>query len=159
MLQNIRKSWRTIWSHLPQNYSLGGDLFSSKTTMPHITAKATQKWFTDNKVDVLEWPSQSPDLNPIENLWLDLKRTDPHETWQSSNSFARNEGAKLQHPVAQAWLRPIYTYSSQRCIYEILTEGGEYLCNHQFNVTLLFLFNCQYLVEISFQFDIKDNFL
>ena len=39
---------------------------------PKHTAKATQKWFKDNKVNVLEWPS--PDLNPIKNLWLDLKR-------------------------------------------------------------------------------------
>jgi hypothetical protein len=36
---------------------------------PKHTAKTTQEWIQDTSLNVLEWPSQSPDLNPIKQTF------------------------------------------------------------------------------------------
>ncbi len=40
---------------------------------PKHTAKATKEWLKKKHIKVLEWPSQPPNLNPIDNLWRELK--------------------------------------------------------------------------------------
>ena len=64
------------------------------------TSKFVVKWHEDNKVKVLEWPSQSPDLNPLENIWAKLRkrvRARPTNLTQL-HELCQEEWAKI-HPT------------------------------------------------------------
>ncbi len=45
------------------------DFIFQQGLAPAHTAKSTKSWLNDHGVCVLDWPANSPDLNPVENLW------------------------------------------------------------------------------------------
>jgi len=66
---------------------------------PCHTAKASMAWFRENKISVLDWPGNSPDINPIENLWQVMKRKVEEKHPSSIDS--------LKSAIKEVWIKDI----------------------------------------------------
>ncbi len=82
---------------LPSADKLYGDtdFIFQQDLAPAHTAKGTKSWFNDHGVTVLDWPANSPDLNPIENLWGIVKR--------KMRDTRPNNANELKATVKETW--------------------------------------------------------
>ncbi len=82
---------------LPSADKLYGDadFIFQQDLAPAHTAKGTKTWSNDHGVTVLDWPANSPDLNPIENLWGIVKR--------KMRDTRPNNADELKATVKETW--------------------------------------------------------
>ena len=83
---------------LPSAEKLFGDeeFVFQQDLAPAHSAKTTTAWFADHHIRVLSWPANSPDLNPIENLWGIVKR-------KMANLRPSNK-AELKRAIETTWM-------------------------------------------------------
>lgn len=88
------------------------------------TARVVKRWFEDEDIAVLDWPSLSPDLNIIENLWGWLTR----RIYGSGKQFHTIE--ELKGAITTAWneipleiIRNLYNSMENR-IFEVINRNG-----------------------------------
>ena len=64
---------------------------------PIHTAKENKAWFSRKEITLLPWPTLSPDLNPIENLWGILAR----RVYANNKQYERIE--ELKRAILREW--------------------------------------------------------
>ena len=102
----------------------GVTILQQDNARPH-TARATTQFLTTNNVNVMEWPSMSPDLSPIEHIWDKLDRRVRARPNQPSNL------PQLQATLLQEWnnlpnniVRRYIRSMRNRCRAVINSNGG-----------------------------------
>jgi transposase len=64
---------------------------------PKHTSRMTKRWLSCNKINILEWPSCSPDMNLIENVWEYVDRR-----IRNSPTKPKNLG-ELKERIREIW--------------------------------------------------------
>ena len=62
---------------------------------PKHTSVHTKSFFAASNIEVLPWPSQSPDLNPIEHVWAYMK--------QKLSGLAIKNKTALKEKIMELW--------------------------------------------------------
>jgi transposase len=99
---NSNRYIEILRDHLPVSMAWSETTVFMQDNAPSHTSRATRQWLQENGITILDWPGNSADLNPIENLWSVLKASVRQKN-------VKNE-AELRTVIQEAWesISPTY---------------------------------------------------
>lgn len=71
------------------DHDINNPIFQQDSAPCH-TSRKVKRFFEEMKKDTLPWPGYSPDLNPIENIWSELKRRVAKKTSRNKRQLIEN---------------------------------------------------------------------
>lgn len=89
---------------------------------PH-TCRYSKKWLADNYVQVMQWPPNSADLSPIENLWNTLKNEVEKKTPTNFDDL-KKKVLESQH-IVTAQMRSNLMKSIRKRLRIVIAKNGE----------------------------------
>ena len=90
---------------------------------PKHTCDLATKFFQNSKINMLEWPSQSPELNVIEHMWAGLKRRyDNFVATSKPMMVARIK--EIWQDLGQEYAKKLVDSIYNRCVVVIDANGG-----------------------------------
>ncbi|KAL7723069.1 hypothetical protein ACLKA6_010395 [Drosophila palustris] len=122
--QNYNEVLKTAFPHF-QNVFHNLQWHFQHDNAPIHTARSVKSWIQDQKVDLLDWPPYSPDLNIIENVWGWLARKVYESGKQYSNKTELIEGIKhAWSTISLNYIEQLYNSIPNRIFEVIANKGG-----------------------------------
>ena len=102
-------------------YPIKNYIFMHDKAPCHFSA-STQRFMADRGVDVLPWPGNSPDLNPIEKVW-DIMKKQTNKTPNNKAKFWENI-TSLWYSINRKEIMALYDSMPKRVEAVYKAKGG-----------------------------------
>ena len=124
--------------HIPEVRSMfRGNWRLQQDNDPKHTSRVAREFLDNNVPEVMDWPSNSPDLNPIENLWAIVKRNVELRQPKNLTELDRFLGEEWKN-IPNSMLINLVNSMPQRCR-EIIEKNGERISYNIFFITIAIL--------------------
>ena len=132
------KTWGNITaaSYIEHTLPLVEDFFAQQSHSDYVfmhdlapshAAKKTVNYLKKASIVVLTWPANSPDLNPIEHIWREIKGRLyklPLKERPTNLAALRDRVSQIWNELDQAWIRHLIDSMPERLQAVIDAEGG-----------------------------------